>query len=271
MMKKISFKIDDDSFVTLDPINARVVKLLCKKKYKAKLHKKGDNITKVEFNDISFEIGKQIHLKQPFKVFSIQEIEDGFFLHACELSKSSYFILPVLGEDRAYFWWNSLFTNCYVDVEDIKYKLCGPHIYLLYRFSGQRFYQDFETKLEDNPHYVKTFDVDPYQVMYVFSIPEEYHENFNFFRKGKYSKLDNSYKERIIDFHSAPYDSELSQILFKAPQRREKLKKDLLVHISESAELYDIPRMCTETFYNRYLIKNSIQPSVKFGKVKEKV
>ena len=65
-MKKISFKIDDDTFITLDPINARVVKLVCKKKYKAKLHKKGDNIIKVEFNNVSFEIGKQIHLKEPF-------------------------------------------------------------------------------------------------------------------------------------------------------------------------------------------------------------
>lgn len=269
-MRRISFKIENDAFITVDPINARLVKLLCTKK-KAKMHKNGHRIIKVDYGDFTIEIGSYVNLKEPFKIFRIEEAEGGFLLHACELSKSSYFLLPMLGEDRAYFLWNSLFVNCYVDVEDIKYKLCGPHIYLVYRFSKHKTFQNFESKLESHSQYVKTFDIDPYQVMYVFKILKEHFKNFEQFRKGKYSKLDSDYKEEIIEFHNAPYDSELSQILFKSPQRREKLKKELLVDISEQAELFDIPHMCTETFYNRYLLKNQMQPNVKFGKTKEKV
>lgn len=269
-MRRVSFRINNDTFVTMEPINARVIKLTSTNK-EAELHKKRGNIVQVCFGDYTLSIGDQVSLKEPFKIFRIEEIPEGFFLHSCELSKSSYFLFPMLGEDRTYFWWNSLFTNCYIDIEDIEYKLCGPHIYLVYRFSKNISFSDFEAKLESHPLYIETFDVDPYQVMYAFKVPDKYQNTFNLFRQGKYSQFDNSYKERIINFHDAPYDSELSQILSKSPKRREKMKQDLLVEISDSAELYDIPHMCTETFYNRYLIKNSIQPNVKFEKLKEKV
>ena len=269
-MRRISFKINNKSFVTLSPINARVIKLTSTEK-EVELHKIKGNINKIDLGDYTIGINDQVSLKEPFKVFRIEEIPEGFFLHSCELSKSSYFLFPILGEDRAYFWWNSLFTNCYIDIEDINFKLCGPHIYLVYRFSRNISFSDFEAKLESHPLYVKTFDVDPYQVMYAFKVPDKYQVIFNLFTKGKYSEFDNKYKERIIDFHDAPYDSDLSQILTKSPKRKEKLQEELVVEITDSAELYDIPHMCTETFYNRYLIKNSMEPNVKFEKSKETV
>ena len=263
MIKK-SIKLDNNSFITFNPINARTVHLLSGKT-KPEIKTKGHKIIEVNYRDFIIKVGEQVNLKEPFKINSIEKIEDGFFLHACELSKTSYFLLPILDNDRAYFMWNSLFTNAYIDIENTDYKLCGPHIYLVYRFNKRKVYQDFEYKIESHSLYLKTFDVDPYQVIYVFKIPKKHFKNFEVFRQGKYSELDSRYKENIIDFHNTSFDSELSQILCKSTKRREKMEKDFLVKIKSNAELFDFPHMNTETFYNNYLIKNHMIPNIKFG------
>lgn len=270
-MRKTSIRLGPDSSITLDPYNARVVKLSNRKK-KGLLHydEKG-LITTVDYGDIEFAIGSQIYIREPYKIQKIEKAEDGYLLHTAELTKSSYFLLPMLGENRSYFLWNSLFVNCFIDTEDIAYKLCEHHLYLLYRFSGKRAYTEFEEKLQNHGNYVKTFDVDNYQVLYAFKIPKNCYTDFELFRKGKFSKLSANYKEVVMHFHDAPHDSELSQILFKAPSRRSKLSKDLSVKLPQAAELYDKPRMQTETFYNKYLVKNDMIPNVKFDKTKEKV
>lgn len=267
-MIRTNIKINNDSFIVLSPLNARTVQVNSAKK-KPKVFTEGFNIIKVDYGDFSIKLGQQITLKEPFKVSSIEKTDTGFLLHACLLSKTSYFLLPILGNDRNYFMWNSLFTNAYIDIENTDYKLCGPHIYLVYRFNKRKVFQDFEYKIESHSLYLETFDVDPYQVIYVFKIPEKHFKNFEYFRQGKYSQLDADYKEEIIDFHNTSFDSELSQILFKSVDRKKKMEKDFLVKIKDNAELFDFPHMETETFYNKYLIKNHMAPNIKFGQNQE--
>ena len=122
-------------------------------------------------NQYSIVLGQEIGIaKSVYKVSTIipiKSIRDFYvydLFHSIQ-SKASIFILPVLGYDRNYFAYNTYFMNCFLGVDEDEYENYES-IYLLYRFSGEKDFIDFENKLEKHPMYECTMDVDKYTVMY---------------------------------------------------------------------------------------------------------
>ena len=65
-------------------------------------------------------------------------------------------------------------------------------------------------------------------------------KNGQYFKEGKYSKLDDEFKLKILDFHGMAVDSALSKILFKSDERRKQLEKKLDAEIPDNSELLSI-------------------------------
>ncbi len=277
-MQRTSFKSSQGSFVILTPVNARTVRLSSAKVRPRVTYDSDYNIREIRYPNVPvFQKGSQLSLgRHPFKVDIIENTSDKeiFELKASPLSTSSFFLLPALGERREEFLWANNYVNCFTNVEDPKIKIDGPYLYLLYRFSGKKFYTDFEERLKYHPEYRGTIDVDKYHVMYVFNFPSDLIEQYLLFKRGKYSHMDEAYKNQVLDFHHASNTSDLKKILDRDPKKRIALEESFnvdksdrrKVKISPDAELYDPPNEHKETYFNRYKLTTSIMKNVEFDK-----
>ena len=78
--------------------------------------------------------------------------------------------------------------------------------------------------------------------------------NFEKFKQGKYSKLTDAYKLKILDFHNMAADSTLAQILFKSTSRKKELEVKLDAELPDNSELLSIIDIDKETLDLKYYI-----------------
>ena len=84
--------------------------------------------------------------------------------------------------------------------------------------------------------------------MFVFNIPKRHVRNYKKFINGKYSKLSQSYKFAILEFHDKDLDDTLGQVLFKAERRKRTLERKLGAALPEDSELLSIIDTKKETY-----------------------
>jgi hypothetical protein len=211
-------------------------------------HVDNGKIISLEGPNSSIELGLTLEVqKQKYKVNIIeQKVINGrtmYLLSTAKRTKSSTFLFPMLPGDRKAFFWDRLFMNCFIATEEDSYCIA-----LLYKWSGDPMFIQFEKTLSEFPNFRKTYDPDTQTVMFVFDIPKEHEEDYNKFLKGHYSELSHPYKQDILKFHGLTKNSEIGQILFKDPKRRERLSFKLGVKLSRNAELLSVINFEDETF-----------------------
>ena len=150
-------------------------------------------------------------------------------------TKSSIFILPMLGGNKNLFFWDRLFVNAFIETPEEK-----DCIALLYRWSSDPLFIKFEKALSKFKDFRKKYDPNPYYVLFVFNIPKNYKRNYKLFKNGKYSKLSKAYKISILDFHDLEISSEVGQILFQDPKRKKVLEEKLDAILEDNSELLSI-------------------------------
>ena len=150
-------------------------------------------------------------------------------------TKSSIFILPMLGGNKNLFFWDRLFVNAFIETPEEK-----DCIALLYRWSSDPLFIKFEKALSKFKDFRKKYDPIPYYVLFVFNIPKNHKRNYKLFKNGKYSKLSKAYKISILDFHDLEISSEVGQILFQDPKRKKILEEKLDVILEDNSELLSI-------------------------------
>jgi|TARA_R100000030_G_C3254828_1_gene123795 hypothetical protein len=216
--------------------------------------KVGDNIIQLALNTYTISIGDVIPVKgHPYKVNQIKEFYINgrviYEVSSGSLSKTAMFVFPMLSGNRKLFLFDKLFVNAYIRTE--KEKNC---IALLYRFSGSTLFLKFEQALRKFRNFIRVEDPSPHFVLFVFSIPEDYYEEYARFLKGKYSKFNNSYKMKILEFHGFSLEGQMAQILFQGDKLRKKMETSLGCSIPKDSELHSIVNLEEETFnINKYI------------------
>jgi len=158
-------------------------------------------------------------------------------------TKSSTFIMPMLGGSRKLFFWKRLFLNCFIHTkEDTN---C---IALLYRWSPDPLFLKFEQAISQFRDFKKIYEPTDNTIMFVFNVPKDFQKDFKYFIKGKYSKLSSQYKIDILRFHNQSVEDEIGQILYKDPSRREKMENRLDAIFEDDTELLSIINIENETF-----------------------
>ena len=238
---------------TLSPINARSFALTGPLETLFQ-SKDGDKIVRLYTEDgLIYSIGKTIiaRPKYPFKLNLILPVTDKrkkivqYNFYTAGPTLSSSFVLPFLGGDRKTFLWGTSFINCFIGTgpEDAK-----KVIALLYRFSGERAFLEFENALSKFRNFIRRYDPDPYHVMFVFEVPGNAIKSYEHFINGRYSEIDDLWKLKILEFHSFEIDGFTGQVLFKTESRRRELERQLGVDLPENAELYSIIDESVEVF-----------------------
>ena len=201
-------------------------------------HKIDNKIISLEGSEgVFISIDSIVEFKKfKYKINIIEKVLQNNILYydllTAKRTKSSTFILPMLGGERKLFFWNKLFMNAFVGIEDKK-----DCIVLLYKFSMDSLFLKFEKALQKFRSFSEKIDVDPYHVLFIFNIPKEYKKNYNKLKKGKYSEMDDDYKFQILEFHGFDMSSQVAHVLWKSEKRREAMETKLNAEIDIDSEL----------------------------------
>ena len=225
--------------IILNPADARTIKVTGGTKA-IKTHKYENEIVCLEMPKYTISTGETISVKnRKYKVNIIKELYAGntlfYELYVAKQTKSSLFVLPMLGGERKLFFYNNLLINAFIGLPN--HEGC---IALLYRWSSDPLFLKFEKAIEQFRNYIGTEDISNDFVMFIFDVPIKHIDNYKKFINGEYSKFDETYKSKILKFHGMNIDTQVGQILYKSEKRKKRLEHMLGMDLDESAELFSI-------------------------------
>lgn len=232
------------SFI-LSPINSRSIEIETKDSF-IQVSKEGRTIKSILLGgEYNISIGDNIKCKvidtiTCYNILFITQITKDLFQLSCEnLTKTSLFLLPCLGGTRLSFGWDYL-VNAYVSKEE------QPKLHLIYRFIGSENYNTLEKFLINNKYFLKVNEKDKYLTTYIFNLPDEHLEDYHLFLNGKYSKLSEQLKQKIMCFHKLDKKSNIYRTLYKSKELKKELEMELGIKLDEESELASIPEFKTE-------------------------
>ena len=105
------------------------------------------------------------------------------------VNPATFFILPMLGQKHPDNY--PRFRDCFVNNNEI-------HVYTRVG-GGNRNCEFGEEELQQHPNYLRDFDdeYDSTYATYVFSIPDEFKNDFDLITSGKIKEISEAYKERL--------------------------------------------------------------------------
>jgi len=257
--------LSNGSTITLQVENARMI-IINPMLNSVERRNNDNNISELNYIDeINFSIDKELQIKkQIYKPKIIRKIENsnvksGYYLFTHEINKSTNFIMPLLipttEVTREHYRWRDL-CNCFIGSEfDGDW---GSYIYLLYRFNASKEFFNLEQYFKSRTDFAESVLIDDFHILYKFNVNEDIKEDYNLLIEGKYSKISNLSKEKILRFHFLPNDSPTYKILHKCDTRRVEMETNLETTISKNAELYDVFKVENEIYLESYKIKTKV-------------
>ena len=173
-----------------------------------------------------------------------------------KINKSKTYLLPLISEvvPLPYKIINKSLLNTYVQDSKGKHKDC---IYLYFKYDiVNPDFTKYEHELFNNEYFVESYDIND-KVLYVFKFPEEYMNEYNYYKQGIYSKYGMDAKLMILKYlakllgsnvHSIPTLKKIKQILNKDNVLRGEMEKELKTRIKDSQELGEAFNSKRETF-----------------------
>lgn len=199
-----------------------------------------------------FTLGLTVEVKKrKYKINIIEKRDSYYILSIAKRTKSSTFLLPMLGGHKDLYFWNVLLLNCFIATTEDK-----DCIALLYRWSSDPLYLKFEKALTKFRSFRRRYDPSPDCVMFIFDVSKKNIRNYLKFINGKYSKMSKQYKFNVLEFHDKDLYDNIGQVLFKTEKRRLMLEKKLGEDLPEDSELLSIIDINKETYnYETYNFK----------------
>lgn len=150
-----------------------------------------------------------------------------------QMNKAEIYIMPMLGGNLRHYknkdvnyLPQSRFVNCF---SGDKVRGIEDKILLLYRYSGQKEYVNFENQfIQTHKDFHSMYEPDNFHTMYVFNIPEEEKACYDILLSGKYSKLPSSFKQQILQFHNLTEHSAVAGVLYKTEERYQFVEHEIL-------------------------------------------
>ena len=156
-------------------------------------------------------------------------------------TKTTKFLLPLLNKSKIQLRYDSYFINGFIDDS-------SEHMSLLYRFTGTEIYKKWEQTMMNDPLCVGHKDYDPYHVIYIFRIPEEFQVDIEAFKKGKYSLFSKALRQRILKFYGGEDEAATMKIIRQDKTLRKELGEHLEVELPKNSELASKPDLKIEIY-----------------------
>jgi hypothetical protein len=217
------------------------------------------NIDKIKIDDKSIKLGDKVkvcfslkgrHYNTYYVVnYMYKEDSNTIKVNEFENNISTTYLLPLLEINSNYLLINENFIGAYVKHHEHNYKL-GNYLYIIYRFMPFEYYSKFANIMSNRENCLlykkdkdKRFDI------FIFELDKKYHKDSNLILDGKFSKISEDSKDRILHFHNqVNEESPLHQILYRGKLRRNELMEILDMDIPEDYELTEKPNIINETW-----------------------
>lgn len=244
----------NDSKLYLRVVDPRTVRLVDTRFLEE--HDESDEIIRLykQRSKVEITIGSMVYVKNaPHRVNMIVRGMSGgkivcYDLKSASRNTSSVFVTPLLGYRKEELLFDTNLINAFMST--IEHDRC---IALLYRFSGEKSFLQFESWVKSQPDFMAHYDPDNYHALYVFSVPKIANSTYDLIRNGKYSEIDDLWKLVILGFHGYDRDGKTGQILYKDPRLKKELEAVWGVDLGDN-ELHSIPYMDKERFDPQYYL-----------------
>jgi len=198
------------------------------------------NLYTVQIGDeIVFPLGSDWTMDFTFKISQIKQYDGYVVLYSHKRTKSSYFLLPMLGYNRDYFKWDNLFINSYTSCPEYDNPE-NKYLYVVCKYLPIKSFDILEKDMLKLSTFVEMKQNNNY-VIYINKIEEKFKKDVELFNNGKYSELSEFLKRRIMYFHNTDKESEIGQILYKDEKRRKQLEFEFAAKIPKELDLLDKP------------------------------
>jgi len=240
----------EKQYMHIVPMDSLTVRALSVKQ----IHQINDAITGITLkDDTQLKLGDSVVINSlSFKINSIKPFIKGnstyYDLQTARKTKSSIFILPMLGKTKKTFFYDTLLLNVFIKV---KHKQ-NYYITLLYHDADSSAFITFKGILENLPTFKESYKPTDTHIVFLFSVPMKFKDLLTHFLQGKYSKLTDFYKSRILAFHNQSLKGFVGQVLFKSSIRRNILEEKLGAELTIDSEVLSVPSMEEETLDTKY-------------------
>lgn len=185
---------------------------------------------KVEYS--TYYIANKIYKNKPAE-FQINEFD---------LNETSIFVTPLvlLTNDLANL---DCFINSYI--RHYKYEnYIGDQLYFIYRYSPFDYYDKIVSYFKNHPRFVEYFkDQDKRFDVFTIEIPKQYTNDVKLLMKGKFSKISNNAKMKILSYHKLGINSPIYDVLYRTDKLKKEKEKELGVIIPDDIDLRSIPSL----------------------------
>jgi len=219
-------ELHDKNKIDVSIYNARNILLSCKTKLVRVVDQDGI-ITELTFSDnFHIELGDLFPLvskcdtKTLYKVKEIVVLpidnDRSTFRISCEIiNKTSHWLLPFVAKNEEEIGYDIVLRNAYIFTEKEEYDYYKEgYIFLKYSYLKEHDY--FLNKLKDHSNCVFVDRLySRFEYVYIFRIPEQWLNDVNLLIQGKYSKISQEAKKKILNFHKLKVTGDTGKILFK--------------------------------------------------------
>lgn len=262
MLISKTIELSDNKYISLEAIDATTVKLITNTKPTITKNNK-KKIVRILINNSRLtngftidtsedEVSRTIRfkLKEDFDiVYTISEITELeirnselsiFLLKTEPLNKLTYFILPMIAQDKDWCSFGSLFVNSGIVIRKEERML-----YVKVRFIPNETYNELEKRLRDSKYFyteqtsLLSSIADSQIDIYVFKVPDCFKHDIERILEGQYSKLTIKLKKRIMKFFNFKESGTMDCILNKKEKRRKQLELELGTELNPNIELFD--------------------------------
>ena len=233
--------------VPIDPLTVRALNIV-------KVHQIKGVITGLTLKDKTLvKLGDTVIVNNlSFKINSIKTTRKNnllyYDLQTARKTKSSIFILPMLGKTKGAFFYDTLLLNTFIKVP----QKSNYYITLLYHDADSESFKKFKGILSNLPTFKESYKPTDYHIVFLFKVPIKFKTLLGLFLKGKYSKLTDFYKSRILAFHKQSLKGFVGQVLFKSKLRKNVLEQKLGAELPKNSEVLSVPAMEEETLDSKY-------------------
>jgi len=178
-------------------------------------------------------------------------------------TKTYSYMYPMIHSEVPKGFFNHLVN---VFLGDIEYPALDNHLFLLYRFSGSIDFADFENSFENSPLFVQSYDPDKFHVMKVFAMSKDLQDDYDTFTKSLYSKLSDSYKQKIVNHWAILKTHLLYGVLYKKEFAFEEAESMInlgldkgLIHIDRNQEASSILDRGRENYNPSLMVHDALR------------
>lgn len=180
---------------------------------------------------------------------------------------TTLFIRPIVLTQQMSHFISGRTLNCYMRYGDSPNE---DYMYMMVRYIPDTKMFTYEKMLEGYPLVEEIFDVDIHFTCIKFKIPDACKEDVALIRAGKYSRISDGSKNKIMSYYSRsgaikgdPMESEMGKILYRLESLRRRLETTFDVSIPEDAELYEMYNEEKETFFPDLMCINNYMDDIK--------